>query len=389
MTTPTPRRDRAGHIDRGFAVLQRWGLRLIVIAASLYIVGWIVGKTWVVWFPVCIALLLAAVLAPPAKWLREHKVPAGAASGLVMVAFLTVIGGLFMVVIPQMVTEMPSIAQRAASGISKIQDWLISGPLEIREGQIVTALKAVEDWLRESAVELGTGVITTLTSAVSAIFNTVVILMLVFMILKDGHRFLPSLRRISGQRNGAHITGALSRTWETLGGFIRTQGLVSLIDAVLIGIGLIIMDVPLAVPLAVLTFIGGFIPIIGAFVTGALAVLVTLVTNSPQDALIVLLIIIAVQQLEGNILSPMLQGKSMNLHPAIVLLSVMGGGSMFGITGAFLAVPVVASIVALLRYIDEQIEAVAVEPNDDSGDETAAETSTSSAALEQAAPPAS
>ena len=361
MTSTTPRNDRAGLIDRGFAVLQRWGIRLIVIAISLYIIGWVVGQTWVIWFPVAIALLVATVLAPPTKWLREHKVPAGAASGLTMVAFLGVVGGLFTIVIPQMVQEAPSIAQRAAAGIGEIQDWLIEGPLQIREGQIVQGLNSIEDWLRESAVELGTGVLSTLTSAVSAIFNIVVILMLVFMLLKDGHRFLPFLERISGRRNGVHITGALARTWQTLGGFIRTQGLVSFIDAVLIGIGLMILDVPLAIPLAVLTFIGGFIPIIGAFVTGALAVLVTLVTNSPKDALIVLAIIVAVQQLEGNILSPMLQGKSMNLHPAVVLLSVMAGGTMFGITGAFLAVPVVASIAALLRYIDEQVEEMAVD----------------------------
>ena len=343
MTTTTPRNDRAGLIDRGFAVLQQWGLRLIVIAASLYIVGWVVGKTWVVWFPIAIALLMAAVLAPPAKWLRDHRVPAGAASGIVMVTFLGVVGGLFLVVIPQMVNEMPSIAQRAASGIAKIQDWLINGPLEIREGQIVSILNTIEDWLRKSAVELGTGVITTLTSAVSAVFNIVIILMLVFMLLKDGHHFLPFLNRVSGHRNGKHITGALSRTWATLGGFIRTQSLV--------------------------TFIGGFIPIVGAFATGALAVLVTLVTNSPQDALIVLIIIVAVQQLEGNVLSPMLQGKSMNLHPAVVLLSVMGGASMFGITGAFLAVPAVASVAALLRYIDEQVSSVAVEPSAEATDE--------------------
>lgn len=369
MTTHTPRNDRAGLIDRGFAVLQRWGIRLIVIALSLYIIGWLIGKTWVIWFPIAIALLVATLLAPPTKWLREHRVPPGAASGMVMVGFLAIVGGLFTVIIPQMVNEAPSIAQRAAAGIGEIEDWLINGPLEIREGQIVAVLNNIEDWLRDSAVELGTGVLTTITSAVSAVFNIVVILMLVFMLLKDGHRFPPFLRRISGERNGIHIVGALTRTWTTLGGFIRTQSLVSFIDAVLIGIGLVILDVPLAIPLAVLTFIGGFIPIIGAFVTGALAVLVTLVTNSPRDAIIVLAIIVAVQQLEGNILSPMLQGKSMNLHPAVVLLSVLGGGSLFGITGAFLAVPVVASMAALLRYIDEHIDAVAVEPNDEGPDD--------------------
>ena len=113
-------------------------------------------------------------------------------------------------------------------------------------------------------------------------------------------------------------------------------------------------------PLAVITFIGGFIPIVGAFASGAIAVLVTLVTNSPQDALIILAVIVAVQQLEGNVLSPMLQGKSMNLHPAVVLLAVTAGGSLFGITGAFLAVPVTATVAEMLRYANERIDAALI-----------------------------
>ena len=148
----------------------------------------------------------------------------------------------------------------------------------------------------------------------------------------------------------------VSRVWATLGGFIRTQTLVALIDAVIIGVGLWILGSPLAVPLAVITFFGGYIPIIGAFVSGALAVLVTLVTNDYKDALIALVIVIAVQQLEGNVLSPMLQGKNMNLHPAVVLLSVTAGGSLFGITGAFLAVPVAATVAEIMRYVNERID---------------------------------
>jgi predicted PurR-regulated permease PerM len=137
---------------------------------------------------------------------------------------------------------------------------------------------------------------------------------------------------------------------------------------VIIGAGLAILGSPLAVPLAVITFFGGYIPIIGAFVSGALAVLVTLVTNDYKDALIALVIVILVQQLEGNVLSPVLQGKNMNLHPAVVLMSVTAGGSLFGITGAFLAVPVAASIAEILRYANERIdESVSVlAPKEDS-----------------------
>ncbi|MGZ5421804.1 MAG: AI-2E family transporter, partial [Aeromicrobium sp.] len=172
----------------------------------------------------------------------------------------------------------------------------------------------------------------------------------------DGHRFLPWVKNLGGKRAGEHTVEVLDRAWNTLGGFIRTQSLVALIDAVIIGAGMVILGVPLAIPLAVITFFGAYIPIIGAFVTGALAVLVTLVTNSPKDALIVLIIVVGVQQLEGNVLSPWLQGKSMNLHAAVVLMSVTAGGTLFGVTGAFFAVPVTATVAGVLRYINERID---------------------------------
>src|SRR5690606_23408894 len=152
--------------------------------------------------------------------------------------------------------------------------------------------------------------------------NLVVTLILTFLFLKDGRKFIPWVRDLTGDRVGGHLAEVLGRSWATLSGFIRTQALVSFIDAVFIGIGLLIIGVPLAIPLAVLTFFGGFIPIIGAFVAGAVAVLVALVAVGWQGALWVLLLIIVVQQLEGNVLSPWLQSKSMNLHAAVVLLSV-------------------------------------------------------------------
>jgi predicted PurR-regulated permease PerM len=179
-----------------------------------------------------------------------------------------------------------------------------------------------------------------------------------------------------GHPAGAHIGEVLQRMWNALGGFIRTQAIVSFVDASLIGIGLLVLQVPLAGVLIVITFLGGFIPIVGAFVAGALAVLIALVSNGFTTALIVLAIIIAVQQLEGNVLQPWLQAKSMDLHAVIVLLAVTLGGSLFGITGAFLAVPAAATIAVILRYLNEQVALRAGEtlppsgePDDGDGDD--------------------
>jgi len=349
-------RDRGRVIDEGFAHLQRWGLRIIVIAAALYVVGWVVGRTWMVWFPVSLAILIATVLMPPTHGLRRLGVPSTLAAAVSMLGFLGAVFLVFSLLIPAVIDEAPSIANSAASGLSEVQHWLTDGPLQISDGQITQAINGIEDWLRNSAADITTGALNTIGTVTNIVINLVVTLILTFFILKDGHRFIPMVRRLGGRRFGGHVGELLIRSWNTLGGFIRTQGLVSAIDAFFIGLGLVIVGVPLAIPLAILTFFGGFIPIVGAFATGALAVLVTLVTNSLQDAIIVLLIIVAVQQLEGNVLSPWLQGKSMNLHAGVVLLSVAAGGSLFGITGAFLAVPVVATAAEILRYVNEQID---------------------------------
>jgi predicted PurR-regulated permease PerM len=351
-----PVHDRAVVIDHGFAILQRWALRAVLIAASLYVLGWVVGRTWMVWFPVALALVLATVLAPPVSWLRRHRVPDSLAAAGVMIGFIGVIATTVAILTPQVAGQAPDIADKAVNGLSEIRDWLRNGPLAISDGQITNAISAVQEQIRSSASAISAGVFSTIGVATSVVLNLVVTLILTFLFIKDGHKFLPWIGTLAGRRAGRHTVEVLGRAWDTLGGFIRTQTIVSLIDAVIIGIGLMVVGVPLWVPLAVLTFFGGFIPIIGAFVSGALAVLVTLVTNSLQDALIVLVIVFLVQQLEGNILSPWLQGKTMNLHAAVVLLSVLAGGSLFGITGAFLAVPVVATVATVLRYVNEQID---------------------------------
>lgn len=349
-------RDRGVVIDDAFSGLQRWGIRVIVIAASAFVLGWGIGHTWVVLFPVSMALIVATVLSPPVSWMRTKGVPAGLAAGLVMVSFLALLGGVVTFLIPQVTEQAGEIASSASDGLQEVRNWLTGEPFNLSDNQISAAIASLQDKLQDSASAISSGVFTTISTATSIIINIVLVLMLSFFFIKDGHRFLPWLNTLGGHRAGDHLTQVLNRVWTTLGSFIRTQTLVAFIDAVIIGIGLAILGSPLALPLAVITFFGGYIPIVGAFVSGGVAVLVTLVTNDYKDALIALIIVVGVQQLEGNVLSPMLQGKNMNLHPAVVLLSVTAGGSLFGITGAFLAVPVTASVAEILRYVNERID---------------------------------
>jgi predicted PurR-regulated permease PerM len=349
-------RDRGVVIDEVFGGLQRWGLRVVAIAAAAYVLGWAIGHIWMVLFPVSMALIVATVLGPPVAWLRSKGWPAALAAAVVVVSFIASIVAVIAVLTPQVAGQAGEVAAGASDGLQKIRDWLTGEPLNLSEGQITGAISALQDKLQSSASAISSGVFTTISTASSIIVNLVLVLMLTFFFVKDGHKFLPWVNSIGGTRSGQHTTEVMSRVWATLGGFIRTQTLVALIDAVIIGAGLAILGSPLAVPLAVVTFFAAYIPIVGAFVSGALAVLVTLVTNDPKAALIALLIVVGVQQLEGNVLSPVLQGKNMNLHPAVVLMSVTAGGSLFGVTGAFLAVPVAASVAEILRYVNERID---------------------------------
>lgn len=332
-------------------------VQIVAVAAALWILAWLVGKAWVIILPVALAVVVCTVLWPPVRWLRAKGWPAAAAALSMLLVALAVIGGLIAAVAPAIVDQSTELADQATAGVVQVRDWLGGPPLNISQTQLDAAVTAITDQLNSSSAQIATGVFTGVGAATSALVTVFTTVVVIFFLLKDGPLFLPWLRRSVGQPAGPHLAEVLQRIWATLGGFIRTQALVSFVDAVLIGIGLVVLGVPLAYALAIITFIGGFVPIVGAFVAGGLAVLIALVANGPVNALIVLAIIIAVQQLEGNVLQPWLQSRSMKLHAVIVLLAVTMGASTFGIIGAFLAVPVAAAVAVIIRYYDEQVAA--------------------------------
>ncbi|NKS86559.1 AI-2E family transporter [Rhodococcus hoagii] len=357
LPTERPRlRERGEVISAGGLWLAKWSLCLAAIAIGALVVGWILQKLWVIALPVMLAIVVSTVLWPPTRALTKRGVPPAGAASITLLIFFALFGGVVALIVPSVVDQAPELANKATQGIQQVQDWLKGPPVNLQDDQIDTAVHAITSKLQESGTAIASGVFTGVTTAGSMVVTLFLVLILAFFFVKDGPRFIPWLHGVSGGRAGRHLEEVLGRMWDTLGGFIRTQALVSLIDAVFIGAGLLILGVPLAPVLAILTFIGGFVPIVGAFVAGALAVLVALVANGLTTALIVLAIIIAVQQIEGNVLQPVLQSKSMKLHAVVVLLAVTAGSSLFGIVGAFLAVPVAAVGAVVIRYLGEQID---------------------------------
>ncbi|ALC05437.1 hypothetical protein CDES_04985 [Corynebacterium deserti GIMN1.010] len=350
---PVDRIDRSVVISDYMKSVSMWSLRIIFIAAATFILWWVLGRFWQGVLPVTLAIIICTVLSGPNTWLRKHGVPSALAAFLTIGTFFAIVGVIMWSIAPSIAQQSQVLYFQAFEGILSIQLWLQGPPLNLDSEDLSRYFNEAAAWLQNQAGTIAGEIFSGLGAATSVIVTLGVVLVLTFFFLKDGHRFLPWARKIGGETSGWHVTELLTRAWTTLSGFVRAQALVSAVDAVFIGIGLVIVGVPMALALSVITFVAGFIPIIGAFTAGALAVLVALVSLGFTEAIIVLVIVVAVQQIEGNILSPLLQSKAMNLHPVIVLLSVTVGGTLFGIMGAFLAVPVAAMIAVFFRYFQD------------------------------------
>lgn len=342
-------------VGAGISWVSRWTLRWLVIAAGFVAVAWLVSQVWTILLPIVLALILTTVLQPAAR-LMETRLGFGPAlaAGAAVVGAIGVVALTVLFIVPSVGSQVGDIADSASDGLSELQQRFADSDL-VTQAQVDSVVSAAQDRLQSSASTIANGVLVGVGAVTSALVTTVLTLVLAFFFLKDGRRFLPWVAATAGPTAGHHLTVVASRAWVTLGGFVRTQALVGLIDAVLIGLGLVVLGIPLALPLAVLTFVAAFAPIVGAIAVGAIAVLVALVSDGYVAALIVLAIVLVVQQLEGNVFLPWLQGRTLNLHAGVVLLTVVLGSTLFGVAGAFLSVPAVAVAAVVLRYLNEVI----------------------------------
>nr|WP_246049108.1 AI-2E family transporter [Corynebacterium tapiri] len=357
--------DRSIVIGNWLKHLSMWSLRLIIIAVAGYALWQMMGTLWGGLFPLILALIVCTVLAPMATALRRIGLPAAFAAIVSILSFFGVLGAVVWFIAPDIIGQSRVLYLQLFEGIQRLQLWAQGPPLNLDSSDLTQAVNDAVAWIQQRAGDIAGGVVTGISTATSWIITFFTILVLSVFFLKDGHHFLPFLRGVMGRRAGWHATEVLTRSWETLGGYIRAQAIVSAIDAIVIGIGLYFIGVPMAFTLAVITFLAGFIPLVGAVAAGALAVIVALVSLGVTEALLALAVVIAVQQLEGNILSPLLQSRAMSLHPVIVLVSVVVGGGLFGLAGAFLAVPVAAVIAVVLRYLSEMTALQAGEKRSD------------------------
>jgi predicted PurR-regulated permease PerM len=355
VPTPTPSsvtsRDDED-VPRGLRIAAAWAWRTLVLALAAAVLLWLIARLKDVLIPLSIALLLSALLAPSVGWLRRRvRLPASLAVAVVLIGGIAVVGGVLTLVITQFVNSFPDLAKKATDGIRTIQDQLRNGPFHLSNSQLTGLADAAQNWINTHRDLLTTGALSTATTAVDVLFSSLLVLFSTFFFLRDGRRIWGFLVRLMPGGARAPLGSAGEAAWGTLVSYVRATVLVAFIDAVGIGLALVLLRVQLAFPLAALVFLGAFVPIVGATVSGAIAVLVALVTDGWVSALLVLAAVIAVQQLEGHILQPLIMGRAVAIHPLAVVVAIATGLILAGIIGALVAVPLVAVLNTGIRRL--------------------------------------
>jgi predicted PurR-regulated permease PerM len=338
-------------IPYGVRIAASWAWRLGLILLVSAALIWLLSKVSFLIIPVMVAALLAGLLSPITRWLKARSLPNGAAVAITVLGFLGLIGGSLALVGRQLVAGFGELWSEALTGIQQIQDWLADGPLHLTAAQIDEYLQEATAALQNNSSSILSGALSFGSTAGHFAAGLVLALFILIFFLLEGDRIWAFMVRLLPKKARAAAFGAGRKGWTSMVSYARIQMFVAFVDAVGIGVGAAVIGVPLALPLGVLVFIGSFIPIVGALVTGAVAVLLALVANGWVNALVMLGIVLLVQQLESHILQPLVMGKAVALHPVAVILSVAAGSYLAGIPGALFSVPILAVANSAIRYI--------------------------------------
>ena len=351
-TAPSVSSRDDSEVPKELRIAAAYSWRLIVLAAAMVCVVYMLGRLSHVVVPLAIALLLSALLSPLVRFLRHRaKFPPSLASGLVLVTGLAAVIGTLTLVVTQIVDKFDQLSKNATDGAITVRNWLQDGPLDLDTKQIDNAIQTAQDWVNANQGRFVSTAQSTATATIEALGAFAVVLFATFFFMRDGGKIWRFLVRIFPKKAEDQVHDAGVAAWATLGAYVRATVLVAFIDAMGIGIGLYFLNVTLWFPLAALVFLAAFVPIVGATLSGGVAVLVTLVERGPWEALIALIIVIAVQQLEGHVLQPLIMGRAVAIHPLAVIVGIAAGIVLAGIMGALVAVPIIAVVNTAVRFL--------------------------------------
>jgi predicted PurR-regulated permease PerM len=349
------------NVPYGVSLAASWGWRLLVIAAAAFGVMWLLGYFSSITVPIAIAVLVAALVRPFVDRIEALRIPRALATLMVMIFGIGAVVGMLTLVGQQVSTQFDDLRTKVVDGLQEIQDWARTGPLGLSDAQLNSwidrATRTIEEWgssgtgIVDRVTELGT----TVTHVLAGFF---IVLFATYFFLYHGGRIWDWVVRLFPRNAREHADRSGRVAWWSLTAFVRATVLVALVDAVGIALVAWLLGVPLVLAIATLVFLGAFIPIVGAFVSGLVAVLVALVAQGPWVALIMLAGVVAVQQIEAHILQPFLMGHLVQLHPLAIILAIAAGVTVAGIVGALLAVPITACVNAIVRDLASRAEAV-------------------------------
>ncbi|MEV6956697.1 AI-2E family transporter [Streptomyces sp. NPDC051183] len=335
----------------GLRVAAEASWRLLLLAGMLWVLMKMISEVRLVVLAFAAALLVTALLQPFVVRLRRLGLPRGLATAVTAVLGFVVIGLVGWFVVWQVMENLDDLSDRVRDGINELKLWALDSPFHVTEKQINDIAKNLSETIGTNTEQITSAGLQGVTVLVEVLTGILLAMFSTLFLLYDGKRIWNWVLGLVPGAARPGVAGAGPRAWRTLTAYVRGTVLVALIDAIFIGLGLYFLDVTMAVPLAVFIFLFAFIPLVGAVVSGALAVVVALVTQGPFTALMVLLVVLAVQQIEGHVLQPFILGRAVRVHPLAVVLSVAAGGMIAGIGGAVVAVPLVAVTNTVVVYL--------------------------------------
>ena len=352
-TTPAAREGRWA-VPAGLERAAAWSWRIVVVAAATYGLLWLVTRVRVVVIALFVALVAASALEPVVTWLHRRGLPRLAATWVAVLAMVLALAGLLALTVPRFVDELGGLGERIDEATVDAREWLQEGPLGLSADRVAELEAEIESRVSQTIDGVLSGSTAGLAVAVEVITGLLLAVVLTFFLAKDGRRMWAWIVGHLQMERRAVIDVAGQRSVRTLRGWLAGTAIAGLVDGVIIGAALALLGVPLAFSLAVLTFFGAFFPIVGATVAGILAVLVALVANGFADAVIVAIVVLVVQQVEGDVILPVVMSRTIKLHPAVVLIALTAGGAVAGIIGALVAVPLTAVAVTVGGVVRER-----------------------------------
>lgn len=351
--SPQARERRPTPVPWTIRAASEWAWRFLAISVAIILALYVLVRLRLIVFPVIVALFITALLAPAVNRLQNNGMRRGAATAVVFVGSLLVLIGLGVLLGRSFANGIGDITDNVQRAVDDTKEWLAGPPFRIDDSDLHNIGANIRQSLDRNRNEIFSGAIGTATIVGEVITGILLTLFTTFFFLYDGQGIWRWITSLFPRRAMPHVMESGRRAWTTLTGYVRGTVLIALVDGTCIGLLLLILRVPLAIPLGVFVFFGAFVPLVGATLTGAVAVLVALVTKGVVTALLVLAGIIAVQQLEGHVLQPFLLGRFVRVHPLAVVLGITAGAVLAGIGGAVIAVPLIAITNTVGKYFVE------------------------------------